>query len=765
MHTLLLKLSSNSYDQNRINIHFIILHNISVFQLFQFEKETLQFFSFEDFKTQRIQNLMLFLFLLRLSFCQCQDYSLPKSSKSIIDALRSLKSSKSMKIFNKNTLVELPFATNFSQFQTKVAPFLIGQYYSCMPIIIIGLLAFLFFLSCTILIGTYCLPFERSKPGFLTTIIWWIFFTLVFIVSIAYFIMSLISSPDFVNGFPKIPETIKNGIMQIKRSIDLYVSSYEDTLYSSLNTNSRAYGAAGILYNLRGELTISQYQKQMSSLHADIDQIRNFAFGSCPARISINETNFASVQSFSSNFSDAFSSLIQSSNQFLQNSNIKSINDQISTSMIPIFDPFSNFLPKVQNQLTKYDEIELEKVKSSFNIDGAIKACFSVLNVILILIVLIFYIFQTVTFSMQNSFSRCCVIAIFPISMILAILFGCLGILSTSVSGAIGDLCESSTRFATQWYFSKPGFTGTFGTLNLSESLFSSSNNSLYSSIGAQYDIPIKLIENSTLELLSNSSNLVFNSSISFEIPNLLMDSNFSGYLEELETLYSIVSKTYAEIVLNECNESISKSFENFLYDIFYVQNQLNYGIKLQADSFSSFLAASQGQAKAALVASLPTVLNKLEELSLGDSINTSCFCCPLRGTKKLFCEQTGSTFSNFAIFTHFYIISLVGFGGLLCCRRQGMLSSGFHNDLDQNPVGTPKRKGNRKGKNNLNAGDDEDEADSFEPTTNDVIRAMPTQLMSKRGREHGSDTSDSSRTSDFSTFDMYQQSKTGVFI
>ena len=155
--------------------------------------------------------MILFHIFLQFIRSECSDYEIPSHSRSFINSLRSLKSSRTMLLFGVDSYADFPIVSNFTELKGKVLPFLMGQFYTNFLIIILGLVAIFFFLSSTILITTCCTPRERSKPGFFTTIIWWIIFSILFLVSIIYFILSIAYAPNFINNFHEIQEIVKNG--------------------------------------------------------------------------------------------------------------------------------------------------------------------------------------------------------------------------------------------------------------------------------------------------------------------------------------------------------------------------------------------------------------------------------------------------------------------------------------------------------------------------------------------------------------------------
>ena len=135
----------------------------------------------------------------------------------------------------------------------------------------------------------------------------------------------------------------------------------------------------------------------------------------------------------------------------------------------------------------------------------------------------------------------------------------------------------------------------------------------------------------------------------------------------------------------------------------------------------------------------IPSLINFTNQVD----IYTSSFCCPVRETKKVFCKDTASTFSCFSIFAHFYVLSLIGFGIVLCFRRQGMLSNNY--GIEDNINETEKRK--------------KDQSNDDEPKTVDFIR--PSQGTNRESNPWTmSDASDSESKSSFTTLDMYAQSK-----
>ena len=745
--------------------------------------------------------LAIFIYLAR---SDCEDFSLPTESKKIIDAMRELKSGRSMTIFGINTFINFPASYNFSQFVDNIKPYFLGQFYTCLPIIIITTIVLIFFVLATALSHSFCLPFERTKPGFFTTIFWWIFFSLVFVVSIAYYIISIIHAFDFMNNFPQIPYIIRESVPNVSLEIQSYVNEYQRILWNSLGNNAKAYGAPSVIYSPNGVLKLNEYISQLNSLSqflTNSTNTENQAFllesfsesfseffdnesesmslsespseddsgglspyqsqstlaptpnvnNDCTYFIDIENSLLNSIQSFINNFSQTLDQVNQDLLQNISASNIFQVSSQTNNMLYRIFDPFQDFLSKAESQLVQYETYKLDDISTSFDTNTSLyTACFYALNIIGLILAIIYYIFQTLTFSMQNSFSRCCVVSIFPISIIVTALVGILGIVSTAVSCSIGDVCELSDLFASQYFMAKPDFIQNINYFYLTNNLFSMPNNSLYTAVNGSSAIPLRTIENSTRELLTSSVDLSY-TDFNVEIPQNLIDFDPNSYMDSITSLNRIVANAYGQAIRNNCNSTVISYFQNFLNVVSEVKVQIEYGYNLQVNAIQSLNTANPEQAKAELTSNLPTILSNLESFSLSNEIDTYPFCCPLRRNKEIFCTQTGGTFSDFAIFAHFYLISLVAFGGLLCCRRTGMLSS----DDDQSYVETQKRPAGKNVKSRKRR------EELSEMSVDDISQASRTRNF----QNPLSESSDESSQTSNSGFDLYQQSKTGVMV
>ena len=686
---------------------------------------------------KRFFKLMLLLSIfLQFIKSDCKDYEIPSHSRSFINSLRSLKSSKSMLLFGIDSYADFPIVSSFEELKEKVLPFIMGQFYTNFLIFILGLVAFFFFISCTILITTCCTPRERSKPGFFTTIIWWIIFSILFLVSIIYFILSIAYAPNFINNFHEIPEIVQNSFTNIINDTNLFISKYKDKVLELFteNENAAVYPSFALLMHNRTTTTVQTFVEHLHLLRETIEY---------------DNDNFSLLEDFASDFNSSLTTLASEVKDFigLQNSNTITIYEQ-NRLTIPVLYDFSTLKwTDAQTTINHFRFNEIEKSKKSFDTNrDYVKIPLKCINIIILILVIAFYVFQTITFFTQTAFSRCCAISIYPISIVASVGITIFGIFATSVSCSIGDICSDSSRFVSQYFFIRNESRLNYPIPIYNPQLFDSPNNNLFTSIGGQYLINFEDI----IQIENVSSNINNNINMNgrtptFDIPE---EQNYSYIYDELIKLYNKLAFNYTEASLQNSTEL--EKLTRFIRNVFDVISDVNYRYSIQfnalktiVNSYKDIIDITPDYRDMYFQKSSDVFIPSLINFTNQVDIYTSSFCCPVRETKKVFCKDTASTFSCFSIFAHFYVLSLIGFGIVLCFRRQGMLSNNY--GIEDNINETEKRK--------------KDQSNDDEPKTVDFIR--PSQGTNRESNPWTmSDASDSESKSSFTTLDMYAQSK-----
>ena len=692
--------------------------------------------------------LLISIFLQLIRSDECPDYKIPSASRSFINTLRSLKSSRTMLLFGVDSYADFPVVSSFEELKEKVLPFLMGQFYTNFLIIILGLVAFFFFLSCTILITTCCTPRERSKPGFFTTIIWWIIFSILYLVSIIYFILSIAYAPKFINNFHEIPDVVQNSFSQIINDVNTYISKYEKNAIDILNGTGTGsvYPSLALLMENRSTSKIDAFIYHLDVLKDTLIKVNESL---CNFDGNSEQPNCAFLNQYVSTFKENLMDI--NINTFIENSNVRAIYRQNSLT-IPVMYDFSNLKwIDAQMAITKYRFDEVEKSKKSFDTDrDYVNIPLKCFNIIILILVIIFYVFQTITFFTQWEFSRCCVISIFPIAMVTSVGIAIFGIFATSVSCAIGDVCAESSRFVSQYFFLRNETRLNFPFPAYNPGLFDSPNENLFTAIGGEYIFNFNdMID---YENTTNVSNLEIRAPYNLDcaVPGIINGDGFS-YSEiytELMKLYEALGNDYSKSVMEGKDTT---DVLNEIRNVFEVISDVNYKYHLLFNVIEIIKAfyneswTSSGYIKEYFDKSKSEFIPKLQNFTLQKQVNTASFCCPVNQVKKIFCQDTSATFSCFSIFAHFYLLSLIGFGIVLCFRRQGMLSSNYGIEDDKNEKKKEKYK---------------DQSSDFEPRTTDFIRT--NQGTSNRELRNWvlSDASDSESKSSFTTLDMYAQSK-----
>lgn len=628
------------------------------------------------------------IFLVHLVEGTCNDHFLPQASRILIELLGKMKGKTSIKIFGKETLPQIPKTSSYFEIKHYSLNFVMGQFYPQLIIFILSAICFIITLILTIFIYFSCTPDTSSKPGF-CFIFWWIFFSLFYGVSLSYYILGILKTPFFLDNYPKIIDIIKNASLDLGNSYSQFAHSYFDLSSSYFSGENGSFGSfSTLITDEKKEKSVwktdslsKMIDQLLLSISSNISELINSkAISSNCNKIdlkSLQVINFPTLKAISNSLNNITNSLTIIDNE--NNKDIQSLGNSLKNILndfinIPTKNPFINF-PLF---ITNYVDIEIQKAIPSFSTNNNYYKSMRYLVYVVFCLLVIFYVFQTITFSMNNSFSRCFVVANQPISMIISLVIGIIGVISTSISCSISDLCLDSTEFATNFYFGKNEYRNLGLPKSNHELIFNSEDRYLYNVINisniANFSQPTSEIKKK-LEAINipsgittfssdlNQSNHELNSLYQKVLLNdIIFVANYSSYIRR-------------EIISTGCASENERNYaDSIIKDLNQLNSIIQYEIPLLIKAINSFLIYNESISKELFISSFSSE-EYLNLATNSSTLTSSLFTCPLRCSKKYFCEETGGTFSYFAIFSHFYIISLIGFTLLLLFRRKSMLS------------------------------------------------------------------------------------------
>ena len=593
-----------------------------------------------------------------------------------------------IKIFGKETLPQIPKTSSYSELKRNSLNFVMGQFYPQLIVFILGIISFIITFILTIFIVFCCIPEKSSRPGF-CIIFWWGFFSLFLGVSFSYYILGTLKTPLFIDDYPKIIEVIGNASINLKSSYSQFVNNYYSLSSQFFSKKSGSFGSLAVLvtdgsnskYLWQTDYLSIQMNQLLSEISSSISELYNNKIISQKCNNIVFEYLKEINLKSGNNIIKSLNNMTISLNEINENNdqNVQPLGKNLQNVLsnyinIPFKEPFSSFPLLLDN----YFNVDIQKAVPSFSTDNNYYKSMRYLVYIIFCLLVIFYICQTVALCMTNSYSRCFVIANQPISMIISLVIGIIGIVTTSISCSISDLCLESTEFASNFYSGKPDYKSLgFSTID-KELVFNSESNNLY--------------------YLLNISDIVNFGKTNSEIRNKLEDINLPNITTFSERLYQsnqeLKDSLTQKNLINNLSFLISSSFDvkrdiiisncasineiNIIDSIIKNANQLNIilqnEIPLISTAAESFLLYDDTSSRDLFLSSF-SAKSYLEIVTSSSSLTTSLFTCPLRSSKKIFCDETGGTFSYFAIFSHFYLISLIGFTIILLYRRKNIYS------------------------------------------------------------------------------------------
>ncbi|OHS95874.1 hypothetical protein TRFO_10283 [Tritrichomonas foetus] len=675
---------------------------------------------------------MLIFFLAQFISCACEDHNLPTAVRALIELIRKMKGSTPLRLFGKDTIQSIPQTSNFTELKQQALNFTMGQFFPQIVVFILSLAAFILTLVFTIFICICCLPIRSTRPGFCITF-WWVIFSLFFGVSIAYYILAIIETPKFIDDYPKITEIIDSATVDLKSSFMNLTENYFNLSTSTFSEADGSFGAPSVFVNENGwkiDSLLSSMTNYNNFLNDTIQYIND--------QISIQKCTYSNISSLNADSLPSLQNSLQNVSETIKKidlengGNILTFARNARNILVDYINLLSNDpWVNVPTILDEYRDVELEKAIPSFNTDNSYYKAMEICLYIVFCLLVIYYILQTVAVCMRNDYSRCCVIANMPFSLIAAIIIGVIGIVTTSMACSISEVCDDSSTFAANYYSGKEAFKST-SMPPLQVALFDLDDATLYDLLSFEYFANFSREVNFNAVSAPAKPANFFGLKTSADNLKIELNKSFIINTDLLQVIETALTMRRQMITMN-CGSNILDNLTQVINtaNIFYFL--MNYDLPLVQTAANSFTNYNGEASKNQFVNSFSNLAYK-QIFDNEETLGTSKFTCPLRSSKQIFCKETGGTFAYLAVFAHFYLVSLIGFSSLLCCRRKGMISAMY----DDEPV-NQRNKAPRK---------------NMIWSQNYIISSSSSSSSTMSSKRYSSDSD---------SFDMFQQSRAGV--
>lgn len=666
---------------------------------------------------------MFFISLIIFVISDCQDYKLPQASREMVKLVSKLKSTKSMKIFGKDTFPKFPKTSIFSSLKHYALNFAMGQIFPTLIVLILGFIAVIVALLLTVFVGICCLPTKSRMPG-LCIIFWWIFFTLFFLVSMVYYVFAMIEAPKFIDDFPKIIDVIQEATHNIHNVyIEIVDKFYEAASNTFMEPETRhAFPSFFVLEN--GNWVTN-----------DIKSIFDLFTISYNEKMPTITHNYPSIkrENYDMNLNDTLDVLGQLTDNLISVDGLTNYGKTFKRQYFSYMRLPTEFdYSFIMSTLSEYEDVFIPQASTSFSTDNIYYTLMKIFLYIVFALLVIFYIFETIAVFSRNSFSRCCAIASQPISFIIAIVIGVVGVVCTAIACSVSDVCVDSASFASEFYTRKVAYIKTgLPRINPTD-IFDSTDKQLYQSLRINTKISFH-------SFVGNLPPLKFENIGNFEHLNneLTKSLNTNMIKEKTNRLITDLRNIRRQAVLSNQNVDDITELINHSYSLL---STLNYKIPLLTTAINQI--PNDNEKHTIDFSQTPSRFNSIVE---NESLSSSLFTCPLRSSKKYFCEETGGTFSYLAVFSHFYLVSLIAFMVMLFIRRRNMVSmmvyKGDTNDTFEDNIET------------------KDVTMTVSPNKNDA-KWKSNYADNSLSESHS--VTDSTQSSD--SFEMCQQSRDGLF-
>lgn len=611
---------------------------------------------------------MLCFLLFSLSAEAIDTKPLRQSGKPIMEFLVKLKANKRVKLAGVDTIQRIPDTSDFFELKSQALAFIMGEYFPYLPIFVIAALAVILMLVYSICVIACCKTTQSKRPG-CCIVISWIIFTLFLLASLVYYVFGMLEMPNFLNNYPKIPDYISEGASSTTQSLKKLNDNTTQSLvntFDEIKVDESFYGLEKQLINDKrpGVNNLTKLDVINNQL-LQILQINNTVndkldeFPSIP-KLKLDVTNIDKTQKSVDplanvlNEIDVYNSTINLSRyltptsvMFQLNSAIRSLTD-LSTQTIP-------------------------QVAPSFKTDALYYIALRYLYYIVFGLLVVFYIILTACFCNRNKCSRCCAASTPIISFFVAIVICIIGLVTTAMATAIQDVCLEPSQFASNWYSNKPIYKS-LKLPPLNTQIFENPDGNLYE-LSKYNDIfnLIRIAEEGKIAIQNNK--LTINSGQQTTITNnvqILQQLNITSDLIKIASDLEDILVPLKSLT-TPSKDDVIKTIENYIVLI-------ESTIKYYSDNYQVQLAIipelsnSLGSADT-LASSYDTKVRTLQ-IPFEENANiitTGNISNSYNSVEEVFCQETGIYFAYIAIFSHFYLVSLIGFAGLMICRKRGM--------------------------------------------------------------------------------------------
>jgi hypothetical protein len=579
----------------------------------------------------------MFITLCVLALSDCEDHEIVVVIDDILRFLSSMKVEVAYSFFGLQSQFDFPRALTFNDFKADIIPYMLGEVIPTLPMLIIAVVAVVYFLIMVFVGCVCCRPRESTRPS-CCLVSFWVFFTIIFLGSGVPWYPLIVHVDSFVDNFPKIPVIFSDAVSNVR----IAWNEYYKNISSAYNKTFRAIAAPAVLSQNYG--------------CARVVSLRNGLEGA----IQQAEQNGAQ---FSGLDVDGFHEAVEKIDETCQNFR-ESVSDDLKGNMSFVYPILSDILqspglfPVRLETLLDIVENDVGTVAPSFATDTWYYKNFAYASYGLIGLLVLIYIFQTVAFSTRTCCSRCCVLANNPIGLLIALIIGGVGIAATACGVAIAEVCHHSEDFASIYLSSNVAFS-ILGLEDLQPAAFAE-NGGLYNALGLGH--LFRFACRNCTYLKTSQWFPAIDESANFQEPMATVLAHLKGVVngiirnrklispaDEFSSTFLELAETHAFSLMDVIGKEIP---QQIVVGRSLDEQQTRDDFDNDTDALLAILAES--------------------------GLSTSMLGCPLRQMKESFCTDAGSIIGSFGVTAHLYVVALIGFGVLLCIRRRGMLPPAF---------------------------------------------------------------------------------------
>jgi hypothetical protein len=611
-----------------------------------YNSRSITFHSIIDAEWKESGTMLALLFASAVS--DCSAHQIYPGVRQLLKFLSSFKTDSPFQFFGRESLLDFPKARDFEDFRGQIIDYLLGEFIPDLPILIVAAVAIVLLLSTTISICVCCQPRTSSAPS-ACSVISWIILSLIFVASLVSCVPVIAYAHTFPD-FSRIPLLVDESVTEIRS----FTAQFLGDLRQQFGETFVRFAAPAVLYP---NLTIvEQFNVTLPGL---VEAVRKTGIEFHPPTPPLHQNLTELEAAF-----QAMRSSIESWEFWV-----------IGKSLRPILKPFLDFdwtfLLRLEDLLEDFQEVAIPRAAPRFATDHWYYENLAVLVYVFFALAIVLFVLQTMTFSMQNGFSRCFVVANNPISLVVAAAVGLVGVIATTVGVAMWRVCDEPDRFSAVYLSSKAQFQG-IGLEPISRLAFSNPDENLYGTLHLgrflNFTSRFGLVNIHDLAGIDKHS-VTITSRIQKAIDdfNMTFSASKQSFVDYLHLFIVQTLTLRARRDVNGDASSRLTELENFVYELLGVVGTQIPQCILAARSMND------SQSSAQFIEILKTFTSNAQ--SLIEEPSTSLLCCPMRRIQQRFCRESGTMIGSFGIFAHFYLISLIGFTIVLLVRRRGMLT------------------------------------------------------------------------------------------